>query len=160
MRPLGRGRAARIVRDQFPTLMEPFENVMEEDRMRFARVRSPQENDVGILRFQVRVRAATRTENRRQTDDARGVSSSVATIDVVRSKNGSRELRREKVHLVRRSRATEDAERVGPMLGDDAPKAVGRRIERFVPRRRCQYAVAADHRFRQPFVWCFHGNYL
>jgi hypothetical protein len=102
--------------------VNPFEDVMEKNGVRFARIRSPQKNNVRVLSLEIRVRAATRTEYRRQTDDARGVSSSVAAIDVVRAENRSRQLCRQIIHLIRRARAAENPERVGPVLVDDAPE--------------------------------------
>jgi hypothetical protein len=70
--------------------MDALEKMMEKNRMRFARVRTPQKNDVRIFRFKIRVRTATGSKNRRQTDDARCVSRSIATVDVMVSENRSR----------------------------------------------------------------------
>ena len=56
---------------------------MEEDGVRLAGIRSPEQNDIGVFRLAIRAGAAARTENRRQTGDAGGVSSSVTAIDVV-----------------------------------------------------------------------------
>ena len=75
---------------------------MKENRMRFPGVRSPEKNDVRFFDLLVRVCATARTENRRQTGDARGVSSTVATIDVVTADHDTRELLRNEVHFVRR----------------------------------------------------------
>ena len=55
--------------------------------MGLTRIRPPEEDEVRILDFAIGARCATRTKNRRQTDDARGVSSTVATVDVVRANN-------------------------------------------------------------------------
>ena len=59
-------------------VVHALQQVVEEDRVRLARVRSPQEDDVRLLDLAVGRRAAARTEHRRQTDDARSVSSAVA----------------------------------------------------------------------------------
>ena len=60
---------------------------MEEDRMGFPRVRSPQQNNVGVFNFLIRTCSAARSEYRRQTDDAGGVSGAVAAVDVVRAED-------------------------------------------------------------------------
>src|SRR4029077_8218330 len=86
-----------------PTLQQ----MVEEDRVRLARVRAPQDDEVGFLDLLVGARAAPCSEYRRQTDDARGVSSTVAAVDVVAADDRARELLREIVHLVGRLRAAE-----------------------------------------------------
>jgi hypothetical protein len=107
---------------------------MEEDRMRVARVRSPQNDQIGVLDLLVRARAAACTEDRRQTDDARSMSSSIAAVDVVAADDRASELLSDVVHLVRGLRAAEHSERVRSA----ALRSVGERgcssIERLVPR--------------------------
>src|SRR5438105_9529318 len=92
--------------------------MMEENRMCFPGVGSPEKNHVGFFNLLVRVCAPACSENHRQTGDARGVSSTVAAIDVVASDDDARELLRNKVHLVRRLRATEQPERLPSTLPD------------------------------------------
>src|SRR2546430_5524871 len=89
---------------------------MEEDGMRLAGVRAPQEDDVRFLDLAIRAGPAARPEHRRQTDDAGRVSGSIATVDVVIAEGDAGELLGEEVHLVGRSRAAEDPDRVGPAL--------------------------------------------
>jgi hypothetical protein len=89
--------------------MNSPQDVMKEDRMRLARVRSPKDDNAGALSFLVGAGAAARAEDRRQTDDARGVSRSVATVDVIAADRYASELLRDVVHLVGRFRAAEHA---------------------------------------------------
>ena len=98
-------------------LCTPFRRWWKKIGMRLAGVRAPQEDDVRLLDLAVRRRPAACTEHRRQTDDARGVSGSVAGVDVVRAHHLTGELLREEVHLVRRLRAREHAERRGGVGG-------------------------------------------
>jgi hypothetical protein len=114
--------------------------------MRFARVRSPQENDVRLLDFAVGARSSTRPECRRQTDDARCVSCPVATVDVVGAEGDSCQLLRQKVHFVRGLRAAEDAKCVRATCVEVAPEAAGRAIERFIPAGSAKRAVLTDQR--------------
>jgi hypothetical protein len=58
---------------------------MEEDGMCLARIRPPKNDEVSLLDLPVGARAAAGSENRRQTGDAGGVSSAIATVDVVAS---------------------------------------------------------------------------
>jgi hypothetical protein len=57
--------------------------MMEENRMRLSGIRAPQENDIRFFNFEIRTRSAACAKNRRQTGDARRMSSAVAGIDVV-----------------------------------------------------------------------------
>jgi hypothetical protein len=49
--PLGRCRAAGIDRVQTRPSPDPLQDVMEEDRVRLPRVRTPQDDDVRVLDF-------------------------------------------------------------------------------------------------------------
>ena len=100
------------------TVANPFEYMMEKDGMGLARVRAPKENDVRLFGFAVRTRAASRSENRRQTDDAGGVSSPVATINVIRADHRADEFLRHVIQLVGGLRTTEHPERIRPVLFD------------------------------------------
>jgi hypothetical protein len=116
--PLRCDRTARIHNDQLRAIAHTLENVMEEDRVRFARVRSPQDDQVGLFGLLIRARAAARSENRRQTGDAGSVSGTVTAIDVVAADNGAREFLRQEIQLVRRFRAAEQTKSVGSALLD------------------------------------------
>ena len=109
--PLRRRRAARIDDEEPGAVVHALEQVVEEDRVRLARVRAPEQDHVGLLDLCVGRRSAACSEHRRQTDDARGVSGSVTGVDVVRAHHLTGELLRQEVHLVRRLGAREDPER-------------------------------------------------
>ena len=126
VRPLGRDGAPRIDDHQPRAVVHALQDVVEEDRVRLARVRSPQEDEVRLLDLTVRARAATRSEHRRQTDDAGGVSGAVAAVDVVRAEDDPGELLREVVHLVRRLRAGEEADRLPAVLGAHLAESLAR----------------------------------
>ena len=104
-------RPAWIDDEEPGAVVDALEQVVEEDRMRLARVRAPEEDHVRLLDLCVGRRAAACSEHRRQTDDARRVSGSVTGVDVVRAHHLARELLRQEVHLVRRLGAREDPER-------------------------------------------------
>ena len=74
--------------------------MVEEDGVRLAGVRPPQQNEVRVLDFLVRARPPACAKYRRQTDDARGVSGPVAAVDVVGPNGGAQDFLREIVHLV------------------------------------------------------------
>ena len=124
--PLGGRGPARVDHVEPRAVPDPLQQVVEPDRVRRARVRSPQEDDVRLLDFAVGARASTRPEHRRQTDDARRVSCPVATVDVVGAERDAGELLRQEVHFVRGLRAAEDAERVRAARIDVAAEALGR----------------------------------
>src|SRR6266536_4346670 len=108
--------------------------MVEPDRMRLAGVRSPEEDEIGVLRFLVRARAATGSQDCRQTDDGRSVSGPVAAVDVVVAEDLPGELRCQEVDFVRRLRAAEYARRGSTVLGQVATETLGCAIEGFVPR--------------------------
>src|SRR5258708_27426636 len=99
--------------------------------MRLARVRAPEKDDVGVLNLTIRARAASRAEDRRQTDDARRVSRAVAAVDVVAADDAACELLREIVHLVGRLRTAEQPEALRAVAPGHVAKAPGRARERF-----------------------------
>src|SRR5207237_3711982 len=121
-----------------------------EDGMRLAGVRAPQEDDVRFLSLAIRAGPAARPEHRRQTDEAGRVSGSIATVDVVFAEDHAAELLGEEIHLVGRSRAAEDSDRVGPALGERLAELSGNAFERLVPGRPAMLAAFADQRCGQP----------
>ena len=74
---------------------------MEEDRVGIASIRPPQDDYVSFFQGLVGTRAASRSEDRRQTDDAGSVSSAVAAIDIISADHRTGELLRHEVHLIR-----------------------------------------------------------
>ena len=132
---------------------DPLEQMVEPDRVRFARVRSPEEDDVRLLHFAVGARAPARTEDRRQTDDARSVSGPVAAVDVVGA-----ERRPGRASAPGSSPRCVDFEQLKmpsafrPVRGEVAAESFRRAVERLVPRRGTEDAVVADERLRQPCI--------
>ncbi len=125
---------------------------MEENRMVFAGIRSPQEDHIGLFDLPVRARAPARSKDRRQTDDARSVSGPITAIDVVRAERHPGQLLRQVVHLVGRLGAAEDAQCVRPVLGDVATEPLGGAVECFVPRGGTERPVVAHQRLGQPRI--------
>jgi len=76
--PLRAARAAWIDAVELRPAVDCLEDVMEEDRMRFTGVRSPQDQQIRFLDLFIGRRPAARTERSRQTDDTGSVSSAVA----------------------------------------------------------------------------------
>ena len=104
--------------------------------MRLARVRTPQKDRVRFFDLGIRTSTAARSKNRRQTDDAGGVSSPVATVDIVAPDHRSHELLRNVVQLVGCLGATEHAEQTRVAPFGDAPERLRNTVESLVPRRR------------------------
>ena len=85
--------------------------MVEEDRVRFASVRTPQDDQIGLFQLAIGTRAASRSEDRRQTDDAGSVSGAVTAVNIVTADYRASEFLRHKIHLVRRLRATKHPDR-------------------------------------------------
>jgi hypothetical protein len=120
---------------------------VEEDRMRLARVRAPEHDQVRAAGLLVGARPPARAEHRRQTDDAGRVSGSVAAVDVVRPENDASELLCGEVELVGRLGAAEDA---GQRAFVERFAEAGRgAVQRLVPARRAQLSIFSDERRRQ-----------
>ena len=124
--PRGGTGPSRIDGVQPRALAHPFQQMVKEDRVRLTRVRSPENNEIGVLNLPIRARAAARAEDRRQTDDARRVSRAVAAVDVVAADDAARELLREVVHLVGRLRTAEQPEALRAVAPGHVAKAPGR----------------------------------
>ncbi len=75
--------------------------MMKEDRMRFSRVGSPQNDDIGLFGLMVRACTAARSKYGRQTDDTGSVSSAITAIDVIRTHDLTGEFLRRVVNLIR-----------------------------------------------------------
>ena len=112
--------------------------------MRFPRVGAPKKNDVRLFHFAVGAGAPSRAENRRQTGDARGVSSPIATIDVVAADHRANELLRDIVELVRGLGATEHSKGARSEPANFAADTIRGAIKRFFPRCCAMLSVLAD----------------
>src|SRR5438093_7246962 len=104
--------------------------MVEEDRVGLAGVRAPENDDVGVLSLEVRGSPSPGSEHRRQTGDARGVSSPVAAVDVVRVHDGACELLGHVVHLVCRLLLAKKNEALVTLLapGGEARLRTGSRL--------------------------------
>ena len=100
--PLRRGSSARINDEKLGAATNALQQMMEKDRMRLASVRTPEQDYVRVFDFAVGTCAASRSENRRQTGDAGGVSSTVATVYVIGTDDGADEFLCRVVQLVGR----------------------------------------------------------
>ena len=114
--PLRGGGPPRIDRVELGPTLHALEQVVKEDRVRLPGVRSPEEDAIGLFNLAVRARSTAHAECRRQTGDARGMSSTVAAVEVVRAHHDSREFLRGVVHLVRALRAAEQPEGLAAVL--------------------------------------------
>lgn len=75
---------------------------MKENRVRFARVRTPQDNEVRLLDLPVRTGAPSGPKNRRQPGDAWSVSGTVTTVDIVTAHDHTGKLLGQKIGLITR----------------------------------------------------------
>jgi hypothetical protein len=140
--------------------MYALEDVMKEDRVRLARIRSPEQNQVGVLELLIGTRAAACPEYRRQTDDARSVSSPVAAVDIVAADDGTCELLRDIVHLVRRLRAAEHPERARGVTVAGIAQCGRNAVQSFLPRCASQVLTIAYERVRQPKIGFAHARLI
>ena len=126
--------------------MNSFQHVMEEDRVRLPGVRSPEDNEIRLFYLAIGTGAATGSKDRRQTDDARSMSSPVAAIDIVAADHRPRELLCHEVHFVGRLRAAEHPEALRAVPLDRAAKTLCGTVQRFVPGCGTQLAILPDQR--------------
>jgi hypothetical protein len=126
--------------------------MMKEDRMGFARIRAPQEDQVRVLDFPIRARASSRTENSRQTGDAWRVSSPVTAVDIVAADDDTGKLLRHEIHLVRCLGAAKQSERLGAAPGDSITETLGRTAEGFLPGGGVQLTLVTHQRFGEADV--------
>ena len=126
--------------------------MVEENRMRFPRVRSPQQDDVGIFNLAIRTGPAARSEDRRQTGDAGGVSSPVAAINVVRTHDAANEFLRRIIQLVCGLRATEHAKIPRIVLRNGFAERHGDAFQGFIPGGWTMRTVLAHQRLRQAWL--------
>src|ERR1700723_1647474 len=107
--------------------------MMEENRMRLARIRSPKQNDICIFNLAIRACASSRSENRRQTGDAGSVSSAVAAVNIVGAHDAANEFLRGVIQFVDGLGATEHAKVTRIVLRDGFVKGRGHAIHGFIP---------------------------
>jgi len=124
--------------------------MVKKDGVGLARIRSPQEDHVRLVHLGVGTGPASGPKNRRQTDDAGGVSSAVAAVDVVASDHAADELLRNVVQLIRCLGAAEHAEQPRIAFFGDGPERLRDAVQRFVPRRRTVMTTFSDERLTEP----------
>src|SRR4029450_5192246 len=151
IRPLG-GTGTPWVNDIEPRpAPDPLQYMMEKDRVRIARIRAPQHDQVSVLDLPIRAGAASRSEYRRQTGDAGRVSRPVTTVNVVTPHHHPGELLGHEIRLIARLRATKQPERLRSP-GTRRLEPLRRPCERFVPGGRAQLPVLPDKWFSESHV--------
>src|SRR5580704_14489220 len=132
---------------------------MKKNRVRFPCVRSPQQNYVRLFDFAIRACSPACSEYRRQTGDARRMSSPVAAINVVRTHDAAHEFLRRIVQLVGGLRATEHPEVARVLLRDRFAERRRHALQRFIPGRGTMPSVLPHQRLRQPPLrWLRHAS--
>src|SRR5579859_6660839 len=126
--------------------------MMEKDRMRFPRIGTPKQDDIGLFNFAIGTRSAARSKNRRQTGDAWRVSSSVATVNVVATNHGTHKFLGGIIQFVGRFGATEHSKRAGATRSDFTLKSSGGETQRFVPRCHAMFSIFLDERSCKPIA--------
>jgi len=148
--PACRTGVPRIHDIEFGAVAYALQQMMEENRVGFPRVRTPQQDDVGILNFPVRAGSASRSEYRRQTGDAGSVSSPVTTVDIVRSHDTAHELLRGIVQFVRSLGAAEHPKIARVAFCNRLAERCGNPVHGLVPGGRTMPTVFAHQGLGQP----------
>src|SRR5713101_3558841 len=102
----------------------------------------------------VRTGSAAHSEDCRQTGDTGGMSSAVATVDVIGPDHGANKLLSNEVQFVGRFRATEHAKCSRAVLLDLGSEVLGHTVERLVPGGRTMRTVFANQWGGQPLMRC------
>jgi hypothetical protein len=161
VRPLCRAGTARINYEQLRAIVNALKHVMEKDWVRFARVGTPKQDRVRIFGFTIRTGASARAEDRRQTGDAGGVSSTIAAINVVRPHYGTDKLLRRIVELVGGLRTAEHSKIARIVPGNGLFERSGNALHGFIPAGGTVGAIVPDQRLSQPaLVWKGQKNNL
>src|SRR5262245_49283915 len=150
-RPLGRTGAPRVNDIEPRSAPDPLQHMMKKDRMRVARIRAPQYDQVGLLDLPIGTGAASGPKYRRQTGDAGRVSRPVTTVNIVTPHNHTGELLGHEIRLIARLRAAKQPE----CLRSPSPGGLESLCcpgEGFVPGGRAQLSVLPDERCSQSHV--------
>src|SRR4030095_3724681 len=131
---------------------------MKEDRVGLPGIGAPQNDEIRLLRLTIGAGSPACPEDRRQTDDAGGVSRPVAAVDVVAVEGRPSELLREKIHLVRRLRAAEEPESIAAVLRDRGSEPRGGAVESLIPGGRTQLSSLPHHGPGQSTMVLLHGH--
>ena len=141
--------AAGIHGDQPRAIVNPLEKVMKKDRVGLTGIGSPQEDDIRLLDFPVGVCPTAHPEHCRQTDDTRGVSGAITTVDIVRAHHHPSELLGDEVHFIGALGATENPKGAIAMLGAIGLESGGDRGQRLIPTGASETGRLSNQRMRQ-----------
>jgi hypothetical protein len=134
---------------------------MEKDGMCVAGVRTPEEYQLGFFNFAIRTRPSARSEDRRQTGDAGGVSSAVATVNIVGADYRSNEFLRRVIQFVGGFRATEHAKSARAVSFNFCAEAFGDAIQRLIPACLAMLSILSNQWSGEPsLVHVCHGSPL
>jgi len=122
---------------------------MKENRMRFPSVRSPQQDHVRVFYFAIRAGPPACSEYRRQTGDARGMSSPVAAVNIVRAYDAANEFLRRVIQFVSSLGATEHAKVARIILRDRFAERCSDAVHGFIPGSGAMRTVLAHQRLGQ-----------
>jgi hypothetical protein len=107
--------------------------MMKKDRMRFPGIGPPKQDYISVFSFAIRACSATRSEDSRQTGDAGGVSSTVATINIVCPHHGADKLLCCVVQLVRGFGTAEHPEIAWIVFSNGLFECRDNAVHRFIP---------------------------
>ncbi len=110
--PLGRTGTTRVNDIEPRPTSDPLQHMMEKDRVRVARIRAPQDDQVGFLDLPIGTGAASSPKYRRQTGDAGRVSRPVTTVNIVTPHDHAGEFLGHEIRLIARLRAAKQPERL------------------------------------------------
>jgi hypothetical protein len=122
---------------------------MEEDRMGVASVGPPDDDEVRLFDLLVGTRSSSQAKDRRQTDDARGMSGAVTAIDVVASHDHARKLLGEEVEFIRGLRTAKDSKSLRAVVFNGPAETLRRAVKRFLPGGWTKTVLIPDERCRQ-----------
>src|SRR5579863_3595196 len=118
--------------------------MMKENRMRLPGIGTPKQDHIRLFNFAVRTRAAPCPENRRQTGDARGVSSPVAAVNVVATDYGAHKFLRDIIQFIGGLGATEHPKGSRSARFHFAVNAARNGLQSFVPGCRAMLSIVAN----------------
>src|ERR1700680_705387 len=132
--------------------------MMKENRVRFARVRAPQQDNVRVFNFAIRACPPACSEYRRQTGDARGMSSPVAAVNVVGAHDTAHEFLRRVVQFVSSLGATKHAKVPRIVFLDRFTERRSDAVHGFIPSSGTMRTILAYKWLGQAgFHWCWHS---
>jgi hypothetical protein len=122
---------------------------MEENRVSFPCIRAPKQDKIRVFDFLIRTGSTACSEYRRQTGDARGMSSPIAAVDVVRSHDAANEFLCRVIELVGCFGTAKHSKVPWIPLFDRLAERRRDSAHGFIPGRRMMRTVLAYQRFGQ-----------